>query len=295
MTEILTYINSVVLIGVFLVLLKKSSLNPVSASSKKPGRAMILDSCALIDGRIVELAKAGFTPGALVVPGFIVRELQTLADGNDSMKRERARFGLDIVKNLQELTGVDVYIDPTDFADINYTDDKLVRLAKKSGASLYTTDFNLLKVAEVEGVKVLNVNELTHLLRPTVLPGEPMSVNIVQKGSGRGQGVGYAEDGTMIVVEQTDKMLGKTVQVVVDRMHNTLAGKMIFAKLADSKTELASSRSKQKSDTDPKTNQRSGRSNTRVFRPKPTRTVTPPSISPVNGSEYVSDLRSELN
>jgi uncharacterized protein YacL len=295
MTEILTYINSAVLILVFLVLLKRSEGNAASSPSKKSSRRMIIDSCALIDGRIVELAKAGFTPDTLVVPAFIVRELQSLADGNDSMKRERARFGLDIIKDLQGLPGVEVQIDTTDFEDVSYTDDKLVRLAQKSGASLYTTDFNLLKVAEGEGVTVLNVNELTHLLRPTVLPGEFMTVKIVQKGSNRGQGVGYADDGTMIVVEQTDKMIGKTVSVEVDRMHNTLAGKMIFAKLKAGTVVVPSPKvASVKNTTEPKSNFSAPKPKTRSFKPRQQSAPDMNTAKPKIDDIYVSDLRSEI-
>lgn len=193
-------------------------------------RAVILDSCGLIDGRIIDLAQSGFIPEKIIIPGFILKELQYLADGPDAHKRERARFGLDCAKGLTGLAQVDVEIDKRTFTQKQHVDDKLIALAQASGAQLYTTDFNLMKVAEVEGVSVLNVNELAQKLRPTILPGEKMTVKIVQKGSGQGQGVGYAEDGTMVVVERTDKMIGKSVGVVVDRMIGTLAGKMIFAR-----------------------------------------------------------------
>jgi hypothetical protein len=240
------------------------------------------------------------------------------------MKRERARFGLDIVKELQGIAGIDVVIDRTDFVDVSYTDDKLIELARKSKSSLYTTDFNLLKVAEVEGVKVLNVNELAQRLKPTVLPGELMQVKIIQKGSGRGQGVGYAEDGTMIVVEQTDRAIGKTVEVVVDRMHNTLAGKMIFAKLnqppeprqaaprrtavaatvAAAVDPVATSKPVELSPvrpeaTAPKSAPKpkfAGRQGSRSFRGRNTRPEQPHTPVPGNATEegYVADLRREL-
>jgi uncharacterized protein YacL len=153
-----------------------------------------------------------------------------LADGNDSHKRERARFGLDTANRLKELARVTVEIDRREMSETT-TDDKLVAFSQATGALLYTTDFNLAKVAEVEGVKVLNVNELAQKLKPTLLPGEKMTIKIVQKGSSRGQGVGYTDDGTMVVVEQSDRLIGKSVDVVVDRMLGTLAGKMIFAKI----------------------------------------------------------------
>lgn len=195
---------------------------------------MIVDSCGLIDGRIVELATAGFTPSEIIIPQFILRELQMLADGNDSYKRERARFGLDVARKLQTINTTNVYVNRENFPNIKTTDDKLVILARKLSADLYTTDYNLNKVASVEGVKVLNINELALSLRPHVLPGEKKKVKIVQKGSGRGQGVGYLEDGTMVVVENAIRQIGKTVEVEVSRYHQTESGKMIFANQSSS-------------------------------------------------------------
>jgi len=268
--------NLALLVALFVLTPKKAK----SGSTKGSGRALILDSCALIDGRIVDLAQAGFTPEKLIIPSFIIRELQMLADGNDSQKRERARFGLDIANQLKELARVQVVIDRRDFADVQLIDDKLVMLARQNGAQLYTTDFNLGKVAEVEGVKVLNVNELAQKLKPNVLPGEVIRVKVIQKGSGRGQGVGYAEDGTMVVVEQADRMIGRDLDVVVDRMHNTFAGKMIFAKIP----------SAGKSDRQP------AQAKPRSSRPMNRKPNLPRSApQTVNTDEaFVSDLRREL-
>lgn len=205
--------------------------------SKKPfsftKKTAVLDSSALIDGRILEVAKAGFAPEALIVPSFVVRELQLIADSSDSHKRERARFGLDVVTQLQtELPG-SVEISTKDFTDIRTTDDKLVKLASSIGADLCTTDYNLNKVATIEGVRVLNLNELSQAVRPAALPGEKHSVKIVQKGSSKDQGVGYLDDGTMVVVAGAGQMIGKRVDVAVTRMLQTEAGKMMFAKQAD--------------------------------------------------------------
>lgn len=221
-----TTINIISLV-ILLLIAGKLFINKTPGVGKK--RAVILDSCALIDGRIVDLAQAGFVPERIIIPAFILRELQFLADGNDSQKRERARFGLDVAKELTGLGRVSVEIDRT-HPGYKETDDNLVALAQTTGAQLYTTDFNLLKVAEVEGVSTLNVNELAQKLRPNVLPGETMKIKIIQKGSGAGQGVGYSDDGTMVVVEKADKQIGKVLDVTVDRMFNTMAGKMIFAK-----------------------------------------------------------------
>ena len=191
---------------------------------------VVLDTSGLIDGRILYLAKSGFVPEELVIAQFIIAELQLLADGNDSQKRERARFGLDAARELQSTKGVKVVIDRSNF-DIKTTDDKLVALAKKLSADLYTTDFNLNKVAAIEGVRVLNVNELAQNLRPVALPGETKKVKIIQRGSNRDQGVGYLDDGTMVVVDGAAKLIGQTVEAEVNRMHQTVAGKMLFADL----------------------------------------------------------------
>ena len=195
-------------------------------------RKLILDSCALIDGRIIELSKSGFVPDELIIPEFIVNELQLLADGGDTHKRERARYGLDVVKELQDSRYCTVVINRDRITDKRATDDKLVALAKKLGAQLYTTDYNLNKVAEIEGVRVLNVNELAQHLRPVALPGEKKVVKILERGNSRNQGVGYLEDGTMIVIENAGKLIGKTVEAEVTRMHQTVAGKMLFAELS---------------------------------------------------------------
>lgn len=194
---------------------------------------LILDSCALIDGRIVEIVRSGFVISELIIPQFILNELQMLADGPDSHKRERARYGLDIAHELQDTAPMRVVVDRTAFPNIDTTDDKLVALAKKLRAQLYTTDYNLGKVAAVEGVQVLNVNELSQSLRPITLPGEMLTIKIIQKGSNRDQGVGYLDDGTMIVIEGGAKYIGREMQVTVTRMHQTVAGKMVFGQVKE--------------------------------------------------------------
>lgn len=206
----------------------------------KPNR-IILDSCALIDGRIAEIVRTRFMVSELVIPQFILSELQMLADGNDSHKRERARYGLDIANELQDSAPMRVTVDRTQLPDVETTDDKLVALAKKLNAQLYTTDYNLGKVAAVEGVQVLNVNELAHSLRPITLPGETLNIKIIQKGSSREQGVGYLDDGTMIVVEGGAHHVGREVPVNVTRMHQTVAGKMVFGQVKEQKRSASSS------------------------------------------------------
>lgn len=205
----------------------------------KKGRKVVLDTCALIDGRIVELARAGFVAEELVIPEFILHELQLLADGVDAHKRSRARFGLDVVGELQDEKGLTVTIDRTKVPEKQATDDKLVALAKRLSAVLYTTDYNLGKVASIEGVKVLNVNELAQHLRPTVLPGEVKSVRVIQRGSNPKQGIGYLEDGTLIVVEGGAGVVGDLVEVEVTKAHQTQAGKMLFGQLVNHRRQAA--------------------------------------------------------
>ena len=224
-------IQIALLIAILVVVLQQRINSGEKAGVKtRKSRKMVLDTCALIDGRIVELARMGFVPDELIVPEFIVHELQMLADGNDSQKRERARFGLDIVRELQDSPNVTVTVDHSDTSSMP-TDDKLVKLANKLGAGLYTTDYNLNKVADIEGVHVLNVNELAQQLRPTALPGERKMVKVIQKGSNPKQGVGYLDDGTMIVIDDGMKFINKLVEVEVTRIHQTMAGKMLFASL----------------------------------------------------------------
>ncbi len=220
-------IQTGLLVAIILVMLWQKK--PARLSIRK--RTVLLDSCALIDGRIVELARSGFVPDNLVVPEFILRELQLLADGNDSHKRERARFGLDVVKELQANKFSTIIIERNPIQNKAKTDDKLLELAKINNADLYTTDYNLIKLAEIEGVRVLNVNELAQQLRTVALPGERITMKIMQKGSNPKQGVGYLDDGTMVVVDGAARHIGKTVNVEVSKVHQTVAGKMIFASI----------------------------------------------------------------
>jgi len=202
-----------------------------SNDSQKIKNQMVVDTSGLIDGRIIEIVGSGFVPPRLIIPQFVVAELQFLADQGDAYKRERARYGLDVVRRLQDMRQTEVVIKPGMAKGIKEVDDKLVALAKKSGALLYTTDFNLNQVAQIEGVRVLNVNELAQGLRAMHLPGERGDIKITQVGQDRTQGVGYLEDGTMVVVEQAAKKLNQYVQVEFTRMLQTQAGKMMFATL----------------------------------------------------------------
>lgn len=196
------------------------------------GLPKVIDTSVLVDGRLVEILEAGFLEGPFILPRFILRELQAIADSSDAMKRTRGRRGLDVLNRLQEL-GV-LEISERDYDDVREADAKLVRLAQEHGAKLLTTDYNLNRVAHVEGVAVLNVNELANALKPIVLPGEDMTVAVIREGKEPHQGVGYLDDGTMVVVEHGRRCIGESAEVVVTSVLQTVAGRMIFARLKGS-------------------------------------------------------------
>lgn len=185
----------------------------------------------IIDGRIADICEAGFVEGVLIIPRFVLKELQKIADSSDGLKRNRGRRGLDVLNKIQKQIDITVKIDETDFTDIKEVDGKLVRLGKVCGGKLFTNDFNLNKIAELEGVPVLNINELAEALKPVVLPGEEMTVHIIKEGKEFTQGVGYLDDGTMVVVDNGQDFIGQKVKVTVSSVLQTTAGRMIFAKL----------------------------------------------------------------
>ncbi|HML47068.1 MAG TPA: TRAM domain-containing protein [Clostridia bacterium] len=191
----------------------------------------LLDTSAIIDGRIFDICKAGFLEGTLVIPQFILKELRHIADSSDPLRRNRGRRGLDILSRIQKELDMSVRIEEADFDDLEEADVKLLRLARQNGGIVVTNDFNLNKVAGVTGVRVLNVNDLANAVKPVLLPGEEMRVQIAREGKEPGQGVGYLEDGTMIVVENARRLVGESVDVVVTTALQTSAGKMIFAKI----------------------------------------------------------------
>jgi len=198
-------------------------------------QAKILDTNIIIDGRISDICRAGFVEGPIYVPGFVLDELQLIADSSDGLKRNRGRRGLDILNQMQKEFSLvvrthDHLLGPDDHEPV---DGKLVRLAKALEATLVTNDFNLNKVAELQGVRVMNVNELANALKPVVLPGEELSVHIIKEGKEAGQGIAYLDDGTMIVVENARRHVGETVSVVVASVLQTVAGKMIFSNIKD--------------------------------------------------------------
>jgi uncharacterized protein YacL len=191
----------------------------------------VLDTSVIIDGRIADIADTGFLHGNLIVPRFVLDELQYIADSSDSMKRSRGRRGLDILNRMQRSVGINIEIMDQDFPKLKGVDAKLVALAKKMNAKIVTNDFNLNKVAELQGIKILNVNELANALKPVVLPGETMSVKIIKEGKEPGQGVAYLDDGTMIIVDHAQKHQGANVEVLVTSVLQTTAGRMIFSEL----------------------------------------------------------------
>ena len=193
----------------------------------------VLDTSVIIDGRVADLCETGFLEGTFLVPHFILDELQHIADSSDSLKRARGRRGLDILNKIQKMADVDVRIIEEDFPQVKEVDAKLVVLAKQMRAKIITNDLNLNKVAELQGVRVLNINELCNALRPVVLPGEAIRVFVLKEGKEAGQGVAYLDDGTMIVVDNARRCIGRNVDVVVTSVLQTTAGRMIFTRLKE--------------------------------------------------------------
>jgi uncharacterized protein YacL len=196
-------------------------------------RYKILDTSVIIDGRIADVCETGFVDGTLVIPQFVLKELQLVADSADSLKRNRGRRGLDILQRVQKMAAIDVMISDVDFPDVREVDLKLIELARTLPGKIVTNDFNLNKVAQLRGVDVLNVNELANSLKPVVLPGEIMKVFILKEGKEYNQGVAYLDDGTMVVVDNARKMISKTIDIVVTSVLQTTAGKMIFGRYVE--------------------------------------------------------------
>ncbi|GMR23688.1 MAG: PIN domain nuclease [Acidobacteriota bacterium] len=199
----------------------------------------ILDTSVIIDGRIADLCETGFMDGTLIIAQFVLKELQQVADSADSLKRNRGRRGLDILQKVRKMSDIDVEISELDYPDVKEVDLKLIELAQDLDAKIVTNDFNLNKVAQVRGVSVLNINELANALKPVVLPGEFMRVFILKEGKEYNQGVAYLDDGTMVVVDNARKLLGKNVDVTVTSVLQTTAGKMIFGKAIESNASVA--------------------------------------------------------
>ncbi len=227
-----------VIVGVRFILNRKEEFTFLSTLFNRNVRSggkenevfKILDTSAIIDGRIVDICKTGFLEGVIVVAGFVLEELRHIADSPDLLKRNRGRRGLDVLNMIQKEMDIPVQIYEGDFEDIPEVDSKLVRLAKTINGKIITNDFNLNKVCELQGIAVLNINELANAVKPVVLPGEEMAAQIIKDGKEAGQGIAYLDDGTMIVVEGGRRFIGETIEVLVTSVLQTAAGRMIFAK-----------------------------------------------------------------
>ncbi|HSR54030.1 MAG TPA: PIN domain-containing protein [Acidobacteriota bacterium] len=232
-------------VGLLVGVLKGDSLNLDIFGLVDRGQrrsAKVLDTSVIIDGRVADVLETGFIDGQLLVPEFVLRELQMVADSADSVKRNRGRRGLDILQKIQKKPGLRVKIVDHDYPSVREVDMKLIELAKETNAKIVTNDFNLNKVAQLRGVEVLNINELANALKPVVLPGEIMRVFILKEGKEYNQGVAYLDDGTMVVVDNARRKIGKTVDIQVTSVLQTTAGKMIFGKYQSGEGSRSSQR-----------------------------------------------------
>ncbi|MBM7615336.1 PIN/TRAM domain-containing protein [Alkaliphilus hydrothermalis] len=212
------------------ILFRKNSSKEKNGKKETKVSPKILDTSVIIDGRIADICKTGFVEGPLIIPEFVLEELRHIADSSDSLKRNRGRRGLDILNKIQKELDIEVKIHSKDFDDLSEVDTKLLKLAQFLEGKVLTNDYNLNKVAEFQGVPVLNINELANAVKPIVLPGEEMLVQVIKDGKESGQGLAYLDDGTMIVVDSGKKFIGKNIDVLVTSVLQTAAGRMIFAK-----------------------------------------------------------------
>lgn len=221
-------------------------------------RYKILDTSVIIDGRIADVCETGFIDGTLVIPQFVLKELQLVADSADTLKRNRGRRGLDILQKMQKMASVEVMVSDVDYPDLREVDLKLIELARTLQGKIVTNDFNLNKVAQLRGVDVLNVNQLANSLKPVVLPGEVMKVFILKEGKEYNQGVAYLDDGTMVVVDNARRMISKTIDVVVTSVLQTTAGKMIFGRHIEPAPQPAQSPAPVAADSSPASEKEEG-------------------------------------
>ncbi|MFZ7121526.1 MAG: PIN/TRAM domain-containing protein [Eubacteriaceae bacterium] len=216
--------------GIIHIMNKKNVKETKPAKVKYIKTGKILDTSVIIDGRIFDICRTGFIEGIIIIPRFVLAELQYIADSSDALKRNRGRRGLDVLNKIQKELSIEVMISEKDYKNISEVDAKLLKLAQDIKGKVVTNDYNLNKVAEFQGVEVLNINELANAVKPVVLPGEEMIVHVIKDGKESGQGVAYLDDGTMIVVENGKKYVGETIEVTVTSVLQTAAGRMIFAK-----------------------------------------------------------------
>jgi len=231
-------------LGIVLFVARQKDLNNLFRSISKGGakedkgektglqdtRRILVDTSAIIDGRIADIARTGFIPGRLLIPRFVLNELQYVSDSADNLRRQRGRRGIEVLADLQKDPGIPVTITDIDVEGVREVDDRLVVLARQLSCPILTNDYNLNRVAELQGVSVLNINELANAVKAILIPGETLEMKIIQEGKEYGQGVGYMEDGTMVVVENGQKFIGKTIKISVTKVLQTAAGRMIFAK-----------------------------------------------------------------
>jgi len=225
-------------LGVTLALSREEELEEITAklfprSAGRKDSYKVLDTSVIIDGRVADVCETGFLEGTLIVPQFVLRELQQIADSSDNLKRNRGKRGFDVLQRIQRIPKVNVQIHDLDFPQLREVDRKLIEVAKVLGGKVVTNDYNLNKVAELSGVPVLNINELAQSLKPVVLPGEAMHVHVLKEGKEHGQGVAYLDDGTMVVVDHGKRYLGQSVEVMVTSVLQTTAGRMIFTRPKD--------------------------------------------------------------
>ncbi len=214
---------------------KSSSISPGKpvgdlSTNWAENRTILLDTSVIIDGRIADIARTGFLPGSLLIPRFVLNELQYIADSSESLRRQRGRRGMEVLSNLQKEPSIPVRISDIDVEDVREVDDKLVILARQLRCPVLTNDYNLNRVAELQGVTVLNINELANAVKSVLLPGELMNVHVIQDGKEANQGVGYMDDGTMVVVENGRDYMDREIVVMVTKVLQTAAGRMIFAR-----------------------------------------------------------------
>jgi uncharacterized protein YacL len=221
---------SLVLVGLQLGTVKAKDFKKKIESAAEYHKVVgILDTSVIIDGRIADVCETGFLDGDIIIPQFVLKELQMIADSSESTKRTRGRRGLDILNKIKKQPFVKIIIDDTDYPSIKEVDQKLLHMARETGYAILTNDFNLNKVAEVQSIQVLNINQLANSLKPIVLPGETMKVQVLKEGKESGQGIAYLDDGTMVVVDSGRRCIGKTIEVTVTSVLQTTAGRMIFA------------------------------------------------------------------
>ncbi|MEA3459523.1 MAG: TRAM domain-containing protein [Chloroflexota bacterium] len=237
--KVLPFVGAIIFayIGVVTAIMRQQDLlnlvaryRRVKEAPMREGNYVLLDTSVIIDGRIADISRTGFIPGTVIVPRFVLNELRHIADSSDDLRRRRGRRGLDMLNKLRKESAVPVQISNIDAREAREVDDKLVVLAKKMHYAILTNDYNLNQVAKLQGVKVLNVNELANAVKALFLPGETLEIKIIQEGKEPGQGVGYLDDGTMVVVEDGRRYIGRTIRVEVTKSLQTTAGRMIFAK-----------------------------------------------------------------